>query len=172
MTSSPSAAGPELYLDPDFALDDNAGIWQAPVQQHPDPERCLAPGVSDRDKGHPRPTRLGLANEIYVSLETAASITTTCGEGAVACRGEHAVPSNAELHQSSRPLYSRRLRHVPNTCTPARVIVHELLHALGIVGHVDSIEFPDSIMGTSGEVHPESRSHQQQIDRKCFRSCT
>ena len=34
---------------------------------------------------------------------------------------------------------------------PRKVIVHELLHALGIVGHVDSIEFPDSIMGTSGE---------------------
>lgn len=37
---------------------------------------------------------------------------------------------------------------------PRSVIVHELLHALGIYGHVDSVQFPDSIMGTYGEHFP------------------
>ena len=46
------------------------------------------------------------------------------------------------------------------------MIVHELLHALGIVGHVDSIEFPDSIMGTSGEYIPNLGHVISKIDRE------
>ena len=49
---------------------------------------------------------------------------------------------------------------------PRKVIVHELLHALGIVGHVDSIEFPDSIMGTSGEYIPNLGHIISKIDRE------
>ena len=37
---------------------------------------------------------------------------------------------------------------------PRKVIVHELLHALGISGHVNSVQFPDSVMGTSGDHFP------------------
>ena len=45
-------------------------------------------------------------------------------------------------------------------------ILHELLHALGIVGHVDSIEFPDSIMGTAGETIPNLGYLISRIDRE------
>ena len=34
-------------------------------------------------------------------------------------------------------------------------IIHELLHVLGIWGHVDHIEFPDSLMSGSGEFFPK-----------------
>ena len=49
---------------------------------------------------------------------------------------------------------------------PRSVIVHELLHALGIQGHVDSIEFPDSIMGTAGEYIPNLGHIISKIDRE------
>ena len=46
------------------------------------------------------------------------------------------------------------------------VIVHELLHALGIWGHVDSVEFPDSIMGASGGYIPNLGHIISRIDRE------
>ena len=49
---------------------------------------------------------------------------------------------------------------------PRTVIVHELLHALGIQGHVDSIEFPDSVMGTSGDFFPNPGFTIHRIDRE------
>ena len=49
---------------------------------------------------------------------------------------------------------------------PRTVIIHELLHALGIKGHVDSIEFPDSIMGTSGDFFPNPGFTIHRIDRE------
>ena len=45
-------------------------------------------------------------------------------------------------------------------------IVHELLHALGIWGHVDSVEFPDSIMGKAGEHIPNLGYIISKIDRE------
>ena len=49
---------------------------------------------------------------------------------------------------------------------PRSVIVHELLHALGTSGHVDSVEFPDSVMGTSGEYIPNLGHVISRIDRE------
>ena len=49
---------------------------------------------------------------------------------------------------------------------PRSVIVHELLHALGIQGHVDSIEFPDSIMGKAGEFIPNIGHIISRIDKE------
>ena len=49
---------------------------------------------------------------------------------------------------------------------PRTVIIHELLHALGIKGHVDSIEFLDSIMGTSGDFFPNPGFTIHRIDRE------
>ncbi len=49
---------------------------------------------------------------------------------------------------------------------PRTVIIHEFLHALGIQGHVDSIEFPDSIMGTSGDFFPNPGFTIHRIDRE------
>ena len=46
------------------------------------------------------------------------------------------------------------------------VIVHELLHAMGIHGHVDSVEFPDSLMGSSGEYIPNLGNIISKIDQE------
>ena len=47
-----------------------------------------------------------------------------------------------------------------------KVIVHEFLHALGIHGHVDSVEFPDSIMGSAGEYIPNLVNIISKIDKE------
>ena len=49
---------------------------------------------------------------------------------------------------------------------PRTIIVHELLHALGIWGHVDSVEFPDSILGTSGNYVPNLGFILSRTDRE------
>ena len=46
------------------------------------------------------------------------------------------------------------------------IIVHEFLHALGIWGHVDSTEFPDSIMGKFGDFFPNPGFTIHRIDRE------
>lgn len=50
--------------------------------------------------------------------------------------------------------------------TALTIIVHELLHALGIRGHVDSIEFPDSIMGKFADFFPNPGFTIHRIDRE------
>ena len=49
-----------------------------------------------------------------------------------------------------------------------KVIVHEFLHALGIHGHVDSVEFPDSIMGKEGEYIPNIGYIISKIDKEAL----
>ena len=49
---------------------------------------------------------------------------------------------------------------------PRSTILHELLHALGIWGHVDSVEFPDSLMGKAGEYVPNLTHILNKIDRE------
>ena len=49
---------------------------------------------------------------------------------------------------------------------PRKVVLHEMLHALGIQGHVDSVEFPDSIMGSFGEYIPNLGHIISRIDRE------
>lgn len=46
------------------------------------------------------------------------------------------------------------------------LVVHELLHALGVQGHIDSIEFPDSIMGKYGDFFPNPGFTIHRIDRE------
>ena len=53
MTSSPSAAGRSCIWTPTLRSTTTPGSGR-PCTTASDPERCLAPGVSDRDKGHPR----------------------------------------------------------------------------------------------------------------------
>ena len=100
-----------------------------------------------------------------MSLLETDLIVFACPAGAVACAG-------------NRPhlLYPNRTRsavvYIPDDFDtsqytyPRSVIIHELLHALGIVGHVDSVEFPDSIMGTAGEYIPNLGHIISKIDRE------
>ena len=80
----PFVGRPQLVWDPDLALDENAGIAQALYDSVLILNDALPPEFQIELTGNSA-TRLNIANELYVSLETAASITTTCSEGAVAC---------------------------------------------------------------------------------------
>ena len=93
-----------------------------------------------------------------------AEIQGQCGEGSVACAVNH-IPFLANYTRdvivripddfdSSERSFSRT------------VIVHELLHALGIQGHVDHIEFPDSVMGRWGDFFPNIGFTIHRIDRE------
>ena len=87
-----------------------------------------------------------------------------CGFGAVACASNdidrlHEETDSARVYiptdlGDGGPLYARS------------VVVHELLHALGIWGHVDSVEFPDSALGTAGAHIPHLGYGLPQIDRE------
>lgn len=98
-----------------------------------------------------------LYGEIYVVLDDAQGIGAACGANAVAC---------AFTHLNRATVYLPDDMDTSEFIHPRRVIVHELLHALGIVGHVDSIEFPDSIMGRAGDFIPNGRHIISKIDRE------
>ena len=109
--------------------------------------------------------------DIIVRVKSPEAITTTCGADAVACAsytvGDDSYTSDAnvfipdDLHTSGC---------ASESCFqyPSSVIVHELLHALGVQGHLDSIEFPDSLMGTSGDYFPNLGFIIHRIDREAL----
>ena len=100
--------------------------------------------------------------EILATLLPADTIKGRCGADAVACA------SSTLLGAYTRSAILR----IPDDfdtsqyTLPRMVIVHEFLHALGIQGHVDSIEFPDSIMGTAGDFFPNPGFTIHRIDRE------
>ena len=109
-----------------------------------------------------RETSVAHAGEIMVRLESPATVAATCGAGAAACARYEYVGDRT----------SRAVLVIPDAMDtsdymyPRKVIVHEFLHALGIHGHVESIEFPDSIMGTSGDYIPNPGFVISKIDRE------
>ena len=136
---------PSLYLDPDLLASENAGILQALAHSILILNDALPPEFQIVTRGT-RATGIANPGEIVVSLESPASIRSTCGATAVACAGNITIPDYTDYTISS-------VLHLPDDFDTSEymfsrsVIVHELLHALGIQGHVDSVEFPDSIMG-------------------------
>ena len=103
------------------------------------------------------------AGAILMRLESPESVRAECGVNAVAC-AESVITSYGYTRSSTiilpddfdadEFLYSRS------------VIIHELLHALGIWGHVDSVEFPDSLMGDYGGYIPNVTHILNKIDRE------
>ena len=98
-----------------------------------------------------------------MKLESAAAVRAECGIDAIACAKStfdafgYTVSSTVILpddFDTSEYMLSRS------------VIIHELLHALGIWGHVDSVEFPDSLMGNSGGYIPNVTHILNKIDRE------
>ena len=184
----PFAVQPLLYLDSDFLAPQNAGIREAlwdSIQVLNDalpPEfQIVLAGTFHTDTalaGEKFDLSANVliggsdisANEsiasgfISVTLESSHSIRAICGAGAVAC----AVNNINRIwgYTTSATLYIPDDFDVSEYMYPRKVIVHELLHALGIQGHVDSIEFPDSIMGTSGEYIPNLGFVISKIDRE------
>ena len=152
----PFTVAPTLYYDPAFLLPENEAMRWALFDSVrllndalPPEFQILWSGQIDRD--------YALYGEIIVSLESPSSIAINCGTNAVACATSgfnNAMVRLLDDMDMSEFIY------------PRSVIVHELLHALGIHGHVDSIEFPDSIMGTAGEYIPNGRHIISKIDRE------
>ena len=132
--------------------------------QRSHPERRAAPefqlGVYT-----PRPGYVAGAGDIFVHLESRNSPTWGCSSAqAVACATNqiNTVLDYTRWAEIWLPddLDTSDFAYMRST------ILHEFLHTLGIVGHVDSIEFPDSIMGTSGETIPNLGYIISQIDRE------
>ena len=152
----PFTIRPVLYLDTDFDEAENRDIWFAFYDSLRILNDALPPEfqifyLGSRNQGYAG------GGEIMVNLVSPAEMTVACSAGAVAC----AIPG-----------FNRATLYLPNDFDTSekalsrKVIVHELLHALGIKGHVDSVEFPDSIMGTSGEHIPNLGYIISKIDRE------
>ena len=167
----PFVKKPSLIVDPDLNTPDNAAIWLALndsikiVNDALPPEYQVAwEGVDDVSTVH--------SGEIVVRLVTPASIGKICGDGAVACAqndtnfGWNSTTRSYHEYTDSSVLYIPDDFDVSDHTYSRSVIIHELLHALGIWGHVDSIEFPDSIMGTAGEYIPNLGHVISRIDRE------
>ena len=87
-----------------------------------------------------------------------------CGTNAIAC-ATNAIALHPANTQSSRVYIPTDLL-TGGELYARGVIVHELLHALGLWGHVDSIEFPDSALGTAGSHIPHLGFGLPRIDRE------
>ena len=157
----PFIVQPSLYLDPDLWSSENEEILWALYDSILILNDALPPEFQIVTVGT-RATGIAYWGEIVVNLESPASIQSNCGATAVACAGNG---------MGAGYTYSSVL-HLPDDfdtseyMLPRKVIVHELLHALGIQGHVDSIEFPDSIMGSEGEYIPNLGHIISKIDRE------
>ena len=103
-----------------------------------------------------------VSGTIVVSMETAAEISATCSDDALAC-AESNINRLLNYTVSSHLYIPDNIESYEHMET---VIVHELLHALGLWGHVDSTEFPDSIMGAAGEYIPDFGYILSRIDRE------
>ena len=102
--------------------------------------------------------------DIVVAALPPAEIQEQCSRDAVAC-AFNTIPFLRNYTESAILLIPDDF-DTSQYMFPRTVIIHELLHALGIKGHVDSIEFPDSIMGTSGDFFPNPGFTIHRIDRE------
>ena len=89
---------------------------------------------------------------IGVLLGTPSQIDEYCGTGAAACAFMKTF--NLTNHMFSSGVLLPEAVESMGEHAAMTLILHELLHALGIRSHVDSIQFPDSIMGTHGDFFP------------------
>lgn len=152
----PFTVQPTLYLDADFDRAENAdmllALWDSVLLLND-----ALPPEFQIVWGGPQEDLTAYNGEIVVSLESQSSIAVNCGSNAVACATMGVNNATVRLPDDM---------DMSEFIYPRSVIVHELLHALGIGGHVDSIEFPDSIMGTAGEYIPNGRHIISKIDRE------
>lgn len=160
---APFQIAPTLDLDTAFEDDENAAVEAAVFDSVRILNDALPPEyqieLGSYDSGD-----AAIAGSILIRLETPATVATECGDGAVACAGsvfslsgDNTLSSTIIIpddFDASGFLHSRS------------TIIHELLHSLGIWGHVDSVEFPDSIMGDYGGYVPNVTHILNKIDRE------
>ena len=162
----PFRVAPKLYVNEYFLEDQNASIFYALMSSVRLLNDALPPefqiqymGARENNDGV---TIYAYPGEIVAILDSPTGVADNCGATAVACADSTFYGGNTSWtflrlpddFDTSEYMHSRS------------VIVHELLHALGIWGHVDSIEFPDSIMGASGGYIPNLGYIISRIDRE------
>ena len=154
---------PIVHVDEEFALAKNKELFKALYDSILILNDALPPEFQIV-LGDTRTSDYAHYGEIVVMLETPYAIASKCGATAVAC----AVSDRRTLQgrTDSAVLYIPDDLDVSEYMHPRSTIIHEFLHALGIWGHVDSVEFPDSIMGGSGEYIPNLGYVISKIDRE------
>ena len=160
----PFTGTPQLYLDPDLLLDANVGVLVALWGSVQILNDALASGVSDHARGQPRHAAQHPARALCESRDGRHDHHDMRG-GGVACAVNTPWPLTPSYTKAAI-LYIPDDLDTSEYTFPRKLIIHELLHALGIQGHVDSVEFPDSIMGTSGEYIPNLGHVISKIDRE------
>ena len=105
----------------------------------------LPPEFQIRD---PQPGETGMEEgSLVVRYIPRHEFEQECDGDVIGCGGVRPMRSG---HAENGFVYIPDDTDVENPEALKRLIVHELLHALGIVGHVDNTRFPDSLMGTKG----------------------
>ena len=161
----PFRVAPKLYANESFLEDQNAGILATLrdsillLNDALPPEFQIQYMGAREDDGE---TIYAYPGEIVAVLDFPAGVVDNCGATAVACATSTISGDNTSLAFLRIPDDF----DVSEYMYPRSVIVHELLHALGISGHVDSVEFPDSIMGTAGGYIPNLGHIIGRIDRE------
>lgn len=157
----PFTVQPRVYFDTAFRAPGNAGVLRAISDSIRILNDALPPEFQMIFAGF-RSNIVANTGEIMVDLASPAAVRVNCDGRAVACARSRTVGGRT----------TAAMLHIPNDfdtseySLPRKVIVHEFLHALGINGHVDSIEFPDSIMGSSGDFIPNLGHVIGKIDRE------
>ena len=157
---------PNLVLDPELETPENQAIlvavWDSVriLNDALPPEFQMAvysalPGYTDTV----------YPGEIFINLESQNSPAWACSDNAVACAVNDIIRS-ARPYTTSSEVFLPDDLDTSDYAYMRSTIIHELLHALGIGGHVDSIEFPDSLMGTEGEPIPNLGYIISKIDRE------
>ena len=159
----PFRVQPVVHVDEEFGLAENQELLMALKDSILILNDALPPEFQII-LGDTRTSDYARYGEIVVMLETPHAIASKCGATAVAC----AVSNKWQLlgRTNSAVLYIPDDLDTSEYMRPRSTIVHELLHALGIWGHVDSVEFPDSIMGSAGEYIPNPGFVISRIDRE------
>lgn len=160
---------PVLYVDPDFVQDENEDVLHLLGGAIDILNDALPPEFQIR-LGGIHPTGVPGRNEILVDIRSPASIRATCSVTAVACARNTkwirtTTAATVLVPNDLLDRYEHAALHYLDP-VPMSILVHELLHALGIQGHVDSVEFPDSLMGTAGEFIPNPGFIISKLDRE------
>ena len=160
-TLMPFDVQPSLYYDADLLDDENRAILFALFDSVYILNDALPPEFQITIDGATESDEVYLG-EILVNLATPGEIASICGAGAVAC----ADSWYSGNYRTKAVIYIPDDFDTSEYTYPRTTIVHEFLHALGINGHVDSTEFPDSLMGTAGEYIPNFGYILTKIDRE------
>ena len=154
---------PDLVLDLDLMAPENEAVWAAVWDSVHILNDALPPEFQIA-VFTPLPGYIVGPGDIFIHFESPGSPAWVCDDDAVACTSSD-INRLFDYTRSSE-IYLPDDLDTSDHVNMRSTILHELLHALGIWGHVDSIEFPDSIMGTAGETIPNLGYIISKIDRE------